>query len=171
MHGCWKIATAVPFAALLAGSAAASGPKVAVFNFELVDTSLEGASYGPRPDQQERLARGGNQLRDRLAKSGRVEVVDIVAVAAPTAATGLPTCDGCGAKFARELGADYSIVGWVQKVSNLILNMNIAVRDARSGQLLAVKSVDMRGNTDESWSRALDWLVRYELLAPKGVLR
>jgi len=26
--------------------------------------------------------------------------------------------------------------------------------------------VDMRGNTDESWSRALDWLVRNYLLAP-----
>jgi hypothetical protein len=79
MHGCWKIATAVPLAAWLASSADASGPKVAVFDFELVDTSLEGATYGPRPDQQERLARAGNQLRDRLAKSGRVEVVDIAA--------------------------------------------------------------------------------------------
>jgi hypothetical protein len=169
MHGCWKIATAVPLAALLASSAEASGPKVAVFNFELVDTSLEGATYGPRPDQQERLARAGNQLRDRLAKSGRVEVVDIAAVAKQAEAADLRTCDGCDAKFARELGADYSIVVWVQKVSNLILNMNIAVRDARSGRIVAVKSVDMRGNTDETWSRALDWLVRYDLLGPRGI--
>jgi Protein of unknown function (DUF2380) len=169
MHGCWKIATAVPLAALLASSAEASGPKVAVFNFELVDTSLEGATYGPRPDQQERLARAGNQLRDRLAKSGRVEVVDIAAVAKQAEAADLRICDGCDAKFARELGADYSIVVWVQKVSNLILNMNIAVRDARSGRIVAVKSVDMRGNTDETWSRALDWLVRYDLLGPRGI--
>jgi len=169
MHGCWKIATAVPLAALLASSAEASGPKVAVFNFELVDTSLEGATYGPRPDQQERLARAGNQLRDRLAKSGRVEVVDIAAVAKQAEAADLRTCDGCDAKFARDLGADYSIVVWVQKVSNLILNMNIAVRDARSGRIVAVKSVDMRGNTDETWSRALDWLVRYDLLGPRGI--
>ncbi len=98
-------------------------------------------------------------------------MVDIVAVAAQTAAAGLRTCDGCDAKFARGLGADYSIVGWARKVSNLILNMNIAVRDAGSGQLLAIKSVDIRGNTNESRSRALDWLVRYELLAPKGIFR
>jgi hypothetical protein len=26
----------------------------------------------------------------------------------------------------------------------------------------------MRSNTEESWLRALDWLVRYDLLAPSG---
>lgn len=56
MHGCWTIAIAVPLAALLVGGAHASGPKVSVFNFERVDTSLEGATCGPRPNQQQRLA-------------------------------------------------------------------------------------------------------------------
>jgi hypothetical protein len=27
-------------------------------------------------------------------------------------------------------------------------------------------SADMRGNTDQTWSRTLDWLVRNRLLAP-----
>ena len=170
MRSRWKIATAVPLAAFIA-SAHASEPKVAVFNFELVDTSLEGATNGARPDQQQRLVRAGNQLRDRLAKSGRVEVVDIAAVASQADAADLRTCDGCEAKFARKLGADYAIVGWVQKVSNLILNMNIMVRDVGSDRVVAVKSVDLRGNTDETWSRAVDWLVRYDLLAPQGVFK
>lgn len=170
MRDRWKIAIAVPLAAFVA-SAQAAKPKVAIFDFELVDTSLEGATYGPRPDQQERLARAGNQLRDLLAKSGRVEVIDIAAVATQARAANLRTCDGCDASFTRELGADYSIVGWVQKVSNLILNMNVAVRDAQSGRIVAVKSVDMRGNTDETWSRAVDWLVRNDLLAPQGVFQ
>ena len=56
--------------------------------------------------------------------------------------------------------------GTVQKVSNLILNMNIYVRDASSGATLAAMSADMRGNTDESWSRTLDWLIRNRLLTP-----
>jgi hypothetical protein len=38
--------------------------------------------------------------------------------------------------------------------------MNIVVRDASSGRVVSVKSVDMPGNTDESWLRAPDWLVR-----------
>jgi hypothetical protein len=166
----WKIATAVALVVPLFGAQAAE-PKVAIFDFELVDTSLEGATYGPRPDQQQRLTHAGNQLRERLAKSGRVEVVDIAAVERKAHAADLRTCNGCDANFARELGADYSIVGWVQKVSNLILNMNITVRDAKSGRIVVVKSVDMRGNTDDTWSRAVDWLVRYDLLSPQGVFR
>ena len=57
------------------------------------------------------------------------------------------------------------MIGWVRKVSNLILNMNVRVHDAKTGRPISVKSVNMRGNTDESWSRAIDWLIRYDLLA------
>jgi hypothetical protein len=35
----------------------------------------------------------------------------------------------------------------------------------RDGAVAAV-SADMRGNSDESWSRPLDWLIRNRLLAP-----
>jgi hypothetical protein len=62
MHGCWTIAIAVPLAALLVGSAEASGPKVAVFSFERVDTSCEGPTCGPRPNQQQRLALAESDL-------------------------------------------------------------------------------------------------------------
>jgi Protein of unknown function (DUF2380) len=68
--------------------------------------------------------------------------------------------------LARRIGAELAITGTVQKVSNLIPNMNIYVRDASSGTTIAAMSADMRGNTDESWSRTLDWLVRNRLLAP-----
>jgi hypothetical protein len=149
----------------VAGAAAAAEPKVAVFDFELVDTSLEGATYGPRADQQTRLVQITDQLRDRLAKSGRVAVIDVAPVAARAKAANLRTCDGCDADFANQLGADFAVSGWVQKVSNLILNMNIIVRDAKSARVILLKSVDIRGNTDESWSRAIDWLVRNQLLA------
>ena len=62
--------------------------------------------------------------------------------------------------------AELTITGTVQKVANLILNMNIYVRDASSGATIAAMSADMRGNTDETWSRTLDWLVHNRLLAP-----
>jgi Protein of unknown function (DUF2380) len=70
-------------------------------------------------------------------------------------------------RLAQRIGAELAITGTVQKVSNLILNMmNIYVRDASSGASIAAMSADMRGNTDETWSRTLDWLVRNRLLAP-----
>jgi len=163
----WKIATALPLGMLLA-SAHAAEPKVAVFDFELVDTSLEGATYGPRADQQARLAQITDQLRDQLAKSGRVTVVDVTPVAAQARAAKLRNCGGCDAQFASQVGAEFALIGWVQKVSNLILNMNVVVRDVKTGRVISVKSVDMRGNTDDTWSRAMDWLIRYDLLAPPG---
>ena len=53
---------------------------VAVFDFELIDTSLEGAIRGARPDEQERLARLSDQLRQLLRASGRFSLVDITPV-------------------------------------------------------------------------------------------
>ena len=127
---------------------------------------IEGATNGPRADESARLAWLDHEMRRRLSRSGRVDVVDVANVADRTRARDLRTCGGCDAGFAGELGARYSVTGWVQKVSNLILNMNVVVRDAGTGEVVLSKSVDMRGNTDESWSRALDWLVNRYLLAP-----
>src|SRR5499426_4750295 len=139
---------------------------VAVFDFELIDTSLEGAMRGARPDEQERLARLSDQLRQLLKDSGRFSLVDIRPVAREAQASNLQACGGCDTRLAQRIGAEMAITGTVQKVSNLILNMNIYVRDPSSGATLAAMSADMRGNTDETWSRTLDWLVRNRLLAP-----
>ena len=139
---------------------------VAVFDFELIDTSLEGAIRGARLDEQERLARLSDQLRQRLRDSGRLSLVDITPIASEAQASNLQACGGCDIQLARRIGAELAITGTVQKVSNLILNMNIYVRDASSGATIAAMSADMRGNTDETWSRTLDWLVRNRLLAP-----
>ena len=139
---------------------------VAVFDFELIDTSLEGAIRGARPDEQERLARTGDQLRGLLRDSCRFALVDLTPIASEAQASNLQACGGCDMRLARRIGAELAITGTVQKVSNLILNMNIYVRDTSSGATIAAMSADMRGNTDESWSRTLDWLVRNRLLAP-----
>jgi len=54
--------------------------KVAVFDFELVDTSLQGEVDGPRTDEQRRLMSAGDQLRKALAESGKFAVLDIAPV-------------------------------------------------------------------------------------------
>ena len=161
----------MPFIALVltlasAAPAYADPPKVAVFDFELVDTSLQGEMYGPRSDEHDRLLHAGEQLRNDLAASGRFQVIDIAPVNAAAHGSNLQACGGCDVRFVEKLGADLVITGVVQKVSNLILNINIYVRDVHTGQLIAAASTDMRGNTDESWSRAMNYLVRNRLLAP-----
>jgi uncharacterized protein DUF2380 len=159
-------AVAVSWVFLLAVQAPAHAQTVAVFDFELIDTSLEGEIRGARPDEQARLDQVSSRLREKLKDSGRFSLVDIAPVAAEARASNLQGCGGCDTRLAGRVGAELSITGTVQKVSNLILNMNIYVREASSGATLAAMSADMRGNTDESWFRTLDWLIRNRLLAP-----
>jgi hypothetical protein len=141
-------------------------PKVAVFDFELLDTSLQGEVDGPRADEQRRLKEVTEQLRKVLGEAGKFVVVDIAPVNAAAHASNLQACGGCDVQYAQQLGADLSITGLVQKVSALILNMNIYLRDAHTGQLITSMSADFRSNTDESWSRAMSFLLRNRLLAP-----
>jgi hypothetical protein len=146
--------------------ARAAPSQVAVFDFELIDTSLQGEVDGPRPDEQGRLMRAGDQVRKALAESGRFSVLDIAPVNVAAHGSNLQACGGCEVALARQLGADLVITGTVQKVSNLILNINFYLRDVHTGQLVTAMSADMRGNTDESWTRAADYLLRNRLLAP-----
>jgi hypothetical protein len=142
--------------------------RTAVFDFELIDTSLEGAMRGPQADEQARLLRVSEQLRRRLQDSGRFAILDIAPVADEARANHLQACGGCDISLARRLGAEIAVTGAVQKVSTLILNMTITLKEVESGRPVAVAQADFRGNTDESWSRALDWLVRNRLLAADG---
>jgi len=151
---------------MISGPVHADPPKVAVFDFELVDTSLQGEVNGPRTDEQGRLMRVGDQLRKELTESGKFHLLDISPVNAAAHGSNLQACGGCDVQYAQRLGADLVITGVVQKVSNLILNINIYLRDVHSGRLVTLASADMRGNTDESWSRAISYLVRNRLLAP-----
>jgi hypothetical protein len=153
--------------ALFISSPVAAEPlRAAIFDFELLDTSLQGEIKGPQADEQRRLKDVTDQLRKGLAEAGKFVIVDISPVNAAAHASNLQSCGGCDVDYARQLGADLAITGVVQKVSALILNMNIYLRDTQTGQLIAGMSADFRSNTDESWSRTMSYLLRNRLLAP-----
>jgi hypothetical protein len=162
----WQFfAVAFCCAALLCPAAGLAAPeRAAIFGFEFDDTSPE----PPRPDEIARLHMLDTELRDLLSQSGQYTPVDIAPVATEAKARELWTCNGCETALARQVGAQVSVIGWVQKVSNLILNINLVVRDAVSGRMLHAGSVDIRGNTDESWSRGLRYLVQNRILPQPG---
>ncbi len=147
-------------------AAGAQGIRAAVFDLDFVDTSQEGASGKVREDEARRLEMISDTLRRMLSERG-VVVIDLaparerIAKAAP-----LTRCNGCDLDLARELGAALAVTGFVHKVSNLILNINVAMRDVRDGRAVRAGSVDFRGNTEESWARAISYLVRNRLLDP-----
>jgi hypothetical protein len=153
-------ALALPFA----GCPAAAAEKAAVFAFELKQGSAVPGAPDRREAEERRLKLIAQRLRDHLAESDRFEVVDIAPVAAKAAAANLQACGNCAEAFARELGADYAFTGFVYKVSELVLSINVYVHEAASSVPVASASVDLRGNTDESWRRGTDYLYDNVLL-------
>lgn len=155
---------AAAFGICVLTGAAAAGQKVAVFPFELAQGDVVPGTPDKHVAEQKRLDEVTRDLRDSLAKSG-FEVIDTAPVAAKVAAANLQSCGDCTDDFARELGADYAVTGVVYKVSELVLSMNVRVRDAATSTPLTSAVVDMRGNTDESWRRAISYLYRNVLSA------
>jgi len=171
MRGCKSLVTAL-LIALLPSAGQAQARSAAIFEFELTDTSRDNQLAPHDAEHQARLAEVSERLRKHLAESGRFSVTDIAPVAKEAHASNLQSCGGCDVSLAGKVGADLAITGMVHKVSNLILSMMIIVRDAKTGNNLAVAQASMRGDTDETWNRTLDWLVRNRLLAPDyGVRR
>src|SRR5258708_9612795 len=83
---------------VVSAPAHAEPTKIAVFDFELVDTSLQGEVDGPRADEQRRLREAGDQLRKALADSGKFIVLDIAPVHAAAHASNLQAFAGCHLK-------------------------------------------------------------------------
>ncbi|WP_428029583.1 DUF3280 domain-containing protein [Ancylobacter sp.] len=148
------------------GTEAHAATRVAVFEFELLDTSGEFDIRGPKPDEVHRLNLITDDMRQRLKEAG-YEIVDLAPQDARIdEATPFRNCNGCELEIARDLGAQIEVIGLVQKVSNLILNINFQLRDVATGQVLRAGSADIRNNTDESWLRGISYLVRNRLLDP-----
>ena len=139
----------------------ADPPRVAFLGFAMINTSLEPT----KPEEEARLRMLDGLLKEKLDASGRFMLVRIPADLQQEIARGpeISDCNGCERGYALKAGADWAAWGTVQKVSNLILNINLYMEDAQSGKLQFVKSVDIRGNTDESWRHGLDYMLRHYL--------
>jgi hypothetical protein len=116
--------------------------------------------------ERARIALIASVFKAKLETSGRYHFVSIPAEAASKIAAGpeVGACGGCEFGYGKELGAD--TVAWIviQKVSDLILNINVYMADVGTGKLAFVRSVDIRGDTDESWTRGITYLVKNYLL-------
>lgn len=79
-------------------------------------------------------------------------------------------CGGCEIDYGARSGADISAWIVVQKVSNLILNINLYMIDVPQQTILLTQSVDIRGNTDQSWARGMNYLVKNHILGDRGIV-
>ena len=131
-------------------------------DFELVNEMRDYETEASRAAQTQRLTLISDALRQEFDQRGMYRIIDNAPaakmIADEKAQQDLRNCHGCELDIGRALGADVIILGWVQKVSNLILNVNVEVKDIASGKTLYTKSVDLRGNTDKSWLRGIHYM-------------
>jgi hypothetical protein len=157
----WTVVSIVVSTSGVAGVTEAdqTPPRVAFFGFQLINTSPQPTT----PDEKQRIRMLDNMFQQKLDASGRFKMISIPSKLRDkiAAAPEISNCNGCERDFALEAGADWAAWGTVQKVSNLILNINVYMEDARTKKMEFVKSVDIRGNTDESWQRGLEYMLRH----------
>jgi hypothetical protein len=146
------------------GSASGSARlrSVTVLEVELIDDQNNPAT---KAAQEVRLRNAVVQLRQELSERGLYRVVDATASRALQDTLRAQQeffyrCDDCAAQVGRQLGVELVMTPWVQKVSELILNFNVQIYDVKAQRPIFSKSVDMRGNDDVSWQRAVRYLVR-----------
>lgn len=101
----------------------------------------------------------------------RFASVPVDATAKIAAGPEIGNCGGCEFEYGKQLGGDFPAWIVAQKVSDLILNINVYMTDVSAKKLTFVHSVDIRGNSDEACARGMAYLVRNYLLASQGGLR
>lgn len=135
---------------------------IAFFGFRLINTSVQ-----PPSEAEFRRVKLLDALMDeRLRSSGHYTVIPVGEEIMRDVEKGQDFGEcSCEADYGKKVGAQ--LVGWgtVEKISNLILNINVYIADVKTNQYVFIRSVDIRGNNDRSWTKGLEWLLKNFLFA------
>ena len=145
---------------------AADPIKIAVFEFELIDSTASGGLIAKDAVDIENLKEAGEVARRMLSASGRYSVLDTSSVRGEVKGD-IQDCRGCEAGLAGKLGADQSMVGIVTRVGRVEHTVQIVVRDARTGDIVSNSFSGLRMGANYSWPRAVTSLMNNKILAPQ----
>lgn len=134
-----------------------------------VDFSNDNEGYEPTSDAERARVRNIETIfTGKLQQSGQFNFTPVPDDVRAKILKGqsLGACGGCEIDYGKQLKAER--IAWirVQKVSNLILNINVYMADVATSKMTFVRSVDIRGNTDDSWSIGMNWLIK-NYMVPK----
>lgn len=153
------------------GRSFAAPVPAAIFGFELFDDTADQRD-NIRAEQDARLKLINAELVRLLVESGQITPVDLKPFAARIdEASPFFKCNACENEIASDAGARFEVVGVVRKVSNLILSIELQVKEVDlkgvegSAKVVRAGQVDIRGNTDESWLRGVRYLVKNRIFA------
>lgn len=159
-----RVALAAAVAAMSplgAKAASATGKRLLVLDFDLVDTSQEPTDQSAA--HLRRLARIRDDIAAGLAAENIYDIVDRSSVAGDLDAiqkqTYIRTCNGCELTLGKKAGADLVLLGQVNKVSTLVMSLDVAIKNVANGEALYRQRFDFRGDNDYSWARTTKYVV------------
>lgn len=169
----WRRAEQFMVQELNAFSPAPALKPIAMFDFELEDFSGGGGVIPESAADAEQLRRASEAARELIAQSGRYRLVDVAGAgdlpdATAARAHALRQCEGCDAPLAARLGADQSLLGIVTRITRTDYAVTYRLRDAHTGDLVAVAQTDLRIGANYSWDRGAAWLIQRRLLGSDG---
>ncbi|MEJ2593020.1 MAG: DUF3280 domain-containing protein [Candidatus Thiodiazotropha sp.] len=148
------------FGSALPASAQAK-EKLVILPFEIVDNIPAPGSEARHDKMLREMVR---DIAERIDKAGIYQVMPQQqvdeAVAAANLGTAIHNCNHCEIDLAKQLGGDKVMVGWVYKMSLLILTLHIEIKDVASERTLLSKAYDFRGDNEKAWRRAAQYMVR-----------
>ena len=139
---------------------------IAFFGLHLEDSSREttqASALNPTKPDDEDLARVTlleAMLVTRFSEEG-YEFLDLAPVAVDLDRVANPaSCYGCDVRMAKSLGADFILVGEINKVSPALVSIAVQLRDGQTGQVVKGGSVSVRGSTDAIWQRGMKQILK-----------
>jgi Protein of unknown function (DUF2380) len=142
--------------------------KLAVFDFELDDSSPAAAILGSSTSSAAAMDKVNEAARHMFERSGRYLLIDVSGIdAAPVKEKVLRNCDGCEAPIALNVGADQALVGVVKRITQTDYYVNVQITDARTGKILNQQSANFAGGPD-GWASGVRMLLKHQVLEVAG---
>jgi len=139
--------------------------KLAVFNFELDDSTPAAALLGQTTSTEATMEKVSTEARRVLAESGRYILIDVTKEdAEPVRAKSLRDCDGCEVSIALQAGADQALIGVVKRITQTDYYVVIQIADAQTGKVLDQQAANFAGGPD-GWSSGVRMLIKHQVLA------
>lgn len=151
--------------------------KIVVFPFEIIDATKSsgpmgyelggGLPAGPDKDEMRRLNVISDDLVRRILQDGRYQPVGGRELSGEIEkASPIYKCNGCEDDIATRFGARLALIATVEKLSDLLFNFNLYLRDVSQQKVTTIMSTTIQGSTDEAWLRGVRYLAERKLLQP-----
>lgn len=142
--------------------------KLAVFDFELDDSSPAAVILGTSTSNSAAMEKVSEAARRMFERSGRYLLVDVGDIdAKPVKDKSLRNCEGCEAPIALKVGAEQALVGVVKKITQTDYYVSVQITDTRTGKVLDQQSANFAGGPD-GWASGVQMLLKHQVLNIAG---